>query len=116
MRRGDDELELRQLVRLHVDGPIGSNVRFYSFKQAKVAAARVDAFYFTMLLGGLRHRHAAGDRQPIRMIRDSAVLIAARQSGFDDVAQRLAAIAPRGMHLEVATIVCELRPAKLRIL
>src|ERR687888_119190 len=47
------------------------------------------------------------------MIGDTAELIAARDAGLDDLLERLAAIAPRRMHLQVAVIFGQLRPLQL---
>jgi hypothetical protein len=47
-----------------------------------------------MLFRKLRHRHAAGDRQSIRVIGDGAIIVAARDRGFDNLFQRLAAVTP----------------------
>ena len=43
------------------------------------------------------------------MIGDAAVLVAARDAGLDDVLERLASVAPRGVHLQIAAIVGERR-------
>ncbi len=57
-----------------------------------------------MLRGQPFHRYTAGDRQAIRMVRDGVVFVSERDPGVDDVAQRLAAVAVGGMHLQVAAV------------
>ena len=64
----------------------------------------------------LLHRHAAGDLQPVGVIGDGAVVVAARDARLDDVLERLAAVAPRRVHLQVAAIVLEPRAVQRRVL
>ena len=51
------------------------------------------------------HAHAAGDGQTIRVIRDADPRPAQRQRGLGQRCDRLGAVAPRRMHLQVAAIV-----------
>ena len=49
------------------------------------------------------------------MIGDSAVVVATGDAGVDDVLERLAAVTPGRMHLQIAAVRGELRTAELRI-
>src|SRR5206468_6998531 len=69
-----------------------------------------------MLLAQIRHRHAAGDLQTVRVIGDGAERVPTGQTLLDDVGERLAAIAPRGVHLKIAAIVLEARTDKFPVL
>ena len=46
------------------------------------------------------------------MIGDGAEAVAARETGLDDVRERLAAVAPGRVHLEIAAVVLEAGPVK----
>ena len=116
MRRRDDELELRELGRRHVHRSVGADVRLDPFDQPEGAFVfLVQAIDRAMLLEELRHRDAAGDRQTVRMIRDAAEAVAALDAGRDDLVERLAAVAPRRVHLQIAAIVGEARSDELRV-
>ena len=69
-----------------------------------------------MLLSQILHRNASGDFQSVRVISDRAECVAARETALDDVRERLAAIAPRRMHLKIAAIVLQARARQLPIL
>ena len=85
MRRGDDELELPQLVRLHVDGAVGADVGLDPLEHPEASLVlRVQRVDFGVLLRRLRHRHAAGDRQAVGVVGDAGAAVAAREAGVDD--------------------------------
>ena len=116
MRRRDDNLELPQFVHRHVDGAVGANVRLDALEEPKPSVVdSIQPFDVAVLLLELGHRHAAGNRQPVRMIGHGAELIAAREAGVDDPVERLAAVAPDRMHLQVAVVVRQPRPSQARI-
>ena len=117
MRRHDDELELRELGRRHVHRSVGADVRLDPFDQPEGAFVfLVQAIDRAMLLEELRHRDAAGDRQTVRMIRDTAEAVATLDAGRDDLVERLAAVAPRRVHLQIAAIVGDRRSGQLLVL
>src|SRR5881628_3486676 len=49
------------------------------------------------------------------MVGDGAERVSEVDAGFDDVLERLAAIAPRRVHLEIAAIVLDPRPGQRRV-
>src|SRR6185437_13984754 len=62
MRRGDDELEARELAWGHVDRAVGADVGLDALDESKAAAvATIQAIDLAVLLRELRHRQAAGD-------------------------------------------------------
>ena len=72
MWRGNDELELPHLVRLHVDRAVGPDVGLDSLEQPEPAAVLpVERVDLRMLFHRPRHAHAARNAQPVRMIRDA---------------------------------------------
>src|SRR4051812_33547212 len=73
---------------------------------------RVDLF---VLFAQLRHRHSAGDLQAVGMIGHRTELVSEADSRADDVGERLAAVAPGGVHLQVAAVVLDSRPLQRRV-
>src|SRR5712691_10381607 len=105
MRRGDDELEPPHLVRLHVDGAVGPDVGLDALEQPEpTAVLPVERVDFRVLLHRARHAHAAGDAQPVRVIRHARARPPALEARVHDRLERLGAIAPDRMHLEIASI------------
>jgi hypothetical protein len=105
MRRGEDEFELTPLLGCHVDGSIGHDVRFDALDEPEGALLLgVDGVDVGVLLAQLGHRRAARDLETVRVVGESAVCIAAFATRVDDLVQRLAAVAPYGMHLQIAAI------------
>ena len=105
VRRRDDELELTQFGLVHVDRTVGADVGLDPLDQPKAPTmAIVETIDLQVLFEQFRHRHAARDRQSVRVIRDGAVVVAARQARFDDVLERLASVAPHRVHLQIAAI------------
>ena len=68
-----------------------------------------------MLLLDVGHRHAAGDRQPVRMIGHAAEFVAAREACFHDLFERLHAVAERRMHLQIAAVLLDRNAVERRI-
>src|SRR5205823_7404328 len=69
-----------------------------------------------VLLREAFHREPARDRQPVRVVGDRAVFVASRNPLVDDVLERLAAVAPGGVHLEIAAILRARRPGERRVI
>ena len=114
--RRHDQLQLLQLGRLHVHAAVGAYVGLDAFDQPEPAVVtRVERVDLAMLFRELAHRHAAGDRQAIGMIRHGAELVPALDTAFDDRFERLTAVAPDRMHLQVAAIVRPRRSAQFAI-
>jgi hypothetical protein len=61
------------------------------------------------------HRHAASDRQSVRVVCDRTVVITERETGLDDCVERLRAVAVHRVHLEIAAIVGARGPSECRI-
>jgi hypothetical protein len=112
MRRGNDELELPPFVRRQVKGAVDEDVRFNPFEQPEAAdVLAVQRIDFGVLLDRAVHAHATGDAQTVGMIRNSRARPAALETGVDDRLERLGAVAPDRMHLEVTPILCSRRRA-----
>ena len=103
MRRGQDDVEGGRLVVGEIQLASGIDVRFNALQQPElIAAPGVDVVDGLPLLDGFGHRHPAGDLQSVRVIGDRRVLIATLKTGIRDVLHRRRAVAPFGMHLQVA--------------
>jgi len=108
VRSGHDDLETAQLILFHVNCPIRENICFDALDQPETAAVLfVQPIDLDMLLRKRGHRHTAGNRQAVRVIGNGAVLIASLEAARDDLVERLAAVAPDRVQLEVASIVTE---------
>jgi hypothetical protein len=105
VRRGNDELELPELVGLHVHRAVGADVGFDPLEHPEAPLVlRVERVDGGVLPGRLRHRHPAGDRQPVGVIRNPGAALAAREARVGDRVERFGAVAPDGVHLEVAAV------------
>ena len=103
----------RPVGRLDVDRAVGADVRLDAGEQPEGAAAvAIQPIDLGALRGEARRRQAVGDRQPAGVIGDRAPGVAAAAAGLDDLLERLAAVAPRRVHLQIAAIVGEARAAQ----
>ena len=85
MRRRHHDFELRQLAISHVDAAICLDVRFDAFEHPEPPlVAGIQVVDFLVLSGQVRHRHAVRDRQPVGVVGDRAVAVAARETALDD--------------------------------
>ena len=66
------------------------------------SSVRVQRVDLRMLPGHRFHAHAPRDRQAVRVVGDPEAGVAERQAGLDHRRERLAAVAPGRVHLEVA--------------
>src|SRR4051794_39922408 len=93
--------------------PVRADVRLDALQQSESAAARDEQRVDRLpLLRTLRHRHAAGNLQTVRVVGYRRVGVTPRETRIDDVAQLGVAIAPDRMHLEVAAIVVQRGPGE----
>src|SRR5919201_115581 len=105
MWRGNDELELPHLVRLHVDRAVGANVRLDAFENFEAPAVlAIQCVDLGMLLDRTLHAHAARNAQAVRVIGDPGARPSALETGVYDRFQRFCAVAPDRMHLEISPI------------
>jgi hypothetical protein len=110
MRRGNDELEQAQLVRLHIDGAVSADVGFDPLEHPEAAPIfRVQFVDRRVLIDNLRHRHPARNRQSVGVIGHAGALISAGQARLHNRVERLRSVAPDRVHLEVAAV---LRPRR----
>jgi hypothetical protein len=99
----DHHLDVRNLIALHVERPVGFDVGLDPFEHAKSpAASAVQRVDLAMLSREVCRGHATGDREPVRMIGDAAVHIASLETALHDRLERVAPVTPQGVHLEVA--------------
>ena len=56
---------------------------------------------------GLRHRHAAGDLQSVRVVGHRRVLIASFKAGVGNLLDRRRAITPFGVHLQITAVLVD---------
>ena len=56
---------------------------------------------------GLRHRHAAGDFEPVRMVGHRRVLIASFKASVGNLLDRRRAITPFGVHLQITAVLVD---------
>ena len=105
MRRGEHDVEGGGLLVGEIKVPRRVDVRFDSLQQTEsTAVSRVDVLNGQTLRRGFRHRHAAGDFEPVRMVGHRRVLIASFDAGVGNLLDRRRAITPFGVHLQIAAV------------
>ena len=99
--------------RIDVDGAVGADVRLDAGEEPEgTAAVAIQPIDLDPLRGEAGRRQAVGNRQPAGVIGHRAPGVAAAAAGLDDRLERLAAVAPRRVHLEIAAVVLAARPAQ----
>ena len=116
VRRRDDDLHQRELRVGHVDRAVGADVGLDALQQPEACRWY---FAFSASISRCCCSTRAIDRppaigKPVRMIGDGGMRVAARDPGLDDLLERLAAVAPIGMHLQIAADVGARRRIGLR--
>ncbi len=116
VRGGQHDVERCRLVEGQVQLAGSVDVGLDPLQEVEPVAGRlVDAVDGLALLCGLGHRHAAGNRQAVRMVGDRRVPVAACQAGLGNLVHRRRAVAPFRMHLQVAAVVVWRRPVEGRV-
>ena len=116
MRRGHDDVELQALLERDVDLAIREDVRLDSLQQPKPRRmARIELGDLLPLHREPLGRDASGDAQAGGVVGDCRIRISPGHARGDDVVERLGAIAPGGVHLQIAPVVLTARPRDCRI-
>ena len=93
------------LVFLQIERAVGQDVRLDPLVDANPPREpRVDLVDLLMLLARGLHAHAARDRQAVRVVGDADARPAQRDRPLRQLGDRLAAVAPRGVHLQIAEV------------
>ena len=102
------------ICKIEVAGRV--DVGLDTLQQAEpVSVSHVDAVNGLTLSRRFLHRHSTGDLQPVRMIGDSRIVIAAPSAGIGNLLDRRVAIAPFGVHLQIASVLVNSRTIEGRV-
>src|SRR5262245_18975319 len=93
-------------MRAEVQFSVDANVCLDTLQKSKSATpVPIDAIDFVTLISGLSHGHATSNLEPMRVVRDGRIHVAARPAGRTDFAERGKTVAPVGVQLKIPTVV-----------
>ena len=106
MRRRQHQVERASFVSTQVQLPVRVDVGLDALQKPE-GAAGVHLVDRAALVRGLLHRHPAGNLQSMGMIGDRRVVIPTLKTGIGDFLDRRVAVAPFGVHLQIAEILVD---------
>ena len=96
-------IQLRQRVVVQVQRSVVEDVDFRGLQNRQRREMLLQRFNGPELAAKAFRRHAAGDAQRLRVVRNRDVVIAARLGGDRHLLERVPAVAGGGVHLQIAT-------------